>query len=77
MSLFTTPLFLQDFPARARIASDDEPRNYAQGYGNRIASARVFAPLGHASHGNDHRKAGAPLRPVAAANDCWARGACA
>lgn len=44
MSLFNNIHFLQDH-------GDDERRpnasSYAQGYGNRVASARVFAPLGH------------------------------
>ena len=64
MSIFNNILFLHDDPTRAR-AADPTQSTYAQGYGNRVASARVFAPLGHARNA-DHRNAGAPARPSAA-----------
>lgn len=70
MSIFNTPLFLHDDPHRARIA-DAVSSSYAQGYGNRVASARVFAALGHARRGK-HRNAGAPVRcsAVSATDPC-------
>ena len=69
MSIFNNILFLQDYPTTARgapAASSD----YSQGYGNRVASARAFAPLGHARHA-DQRNAGAPARPSAASANDW------
>lgn len=75
MSIFNNILFLQDYPTGARDATA-VPSDYSQGYGNRVASARVFAPLGHARHA-DHRKDGAPARSSAApASNCWPWGAC-
>ena len=75
MSIFNNTLFLHDDPDRARIA-DAVPSSYAQGYGNRVASARVFAALGHARHG-EHRNAGAPVRRSAVpANDPCPLRAC-
>jgi hypothetical protein len=47
MSIFKNILFLQDYPSNVRT-SDDPARSYAQGYGNHVASAQAFAPLGHA-----------------------------
>lgn len=76
MSIFNNILFLQDYPTRARGA-DAVPSTYSQGYGNRVASAKVFAPLGHSRHA-DQRNAGAPSRPSAAsANDLFPLRACA
>ena len=74
MSIFNNILFLQDYPSTARdapaVSSD-----YSQGYGNRVASARAFAPLGHARHA-DQRNAGAPALPAASANDWFPLRAC-
>jgi len=68
-------LGLQDHPTQARAADALQP-HYPQGYGNRVASARVFAALGHASKA-DRRKAGATARPFAdSANHPFPLGAC-
>lgn len=75
MSLFTNILFLHDYPSRVHDAGEVQS-TYSQGYGNRVASARAFAPLGHASHADRPRTA-APARPsVASANDSLPLRAC-
>ena len=75
MSIFNNILFLQDYPTSVRAATA-VPSDYSQGYGNRVASARVFAPLGHARHA-DPRNAGAPAAPSAAfAHDRFPLRAC-
>lgn len=74
MSLFNNIQFPQDHPTPAHHAAQS---SYSQGYGNRVASARVFAPLGHARRA-DPRSAGAAARPSAAfANDRSPLRACA
>jgi hypothetical protein len=47
MNVFTNLLFSQDRLADPHAFDADDER-YARGFGNRIASARFFAPLGHA-----------------------------
>ena len=47
MNIYTSILFLQDFQTDPHEI-DDRGRAFAQGYGNRIASAQAFPPLGHA-----------------------------
>ena len=75
MSIFNNILFLHDDPTRPRVA-DAVQSTYSQGYGNRVASARAFAPLGHGRHA-DHHRAGAPARSSAAsANDRFPLCAC-
>ncbi|GAA5067179.1 hypothetical protein [Lysobacter panacisoli] len=46
MNVFTNLLFLQGHLADPHLFDDEDDR-YAKGYGNRIASERFFAPLGH------------------------------
>ena len=75
MSIFNNTLFLHDPPTGGRGA-DAVPSSYAQGYGNRVASARVFAALGHARH-REHRNAGAPVwRSAVSATDPCPLRAC-
>lgn len=73
MTIFKNILFLQDYPSGARTA-DERSRSYAQGYGNHVASAQVFAPLGH-SHAID-RQASLPARRQATAADRRPAAAC-
>lgn len=47
MNIVTSLPFLQSPPNELHLF-DDEDARYAKGYGNRIASERFFAPLGHA-----------------------------
>lgn len=47
MNVFTNLLFLQDHLAEPHLL-DDQDERFSQGYGNRVASQRFFAPLGHA-----------------------------
>jgi len=47
MNVFTNLFFSQAQQADPQPFDADDDR-YASGYGNRIASARFFAPLGHA-----------------------------
>ena len=47
MNVFTNLFFSQGQQARPHPFDEGDDR-YAHGYGNRIASARVFARLGHA-----------------------------
>lgn len=49
MNVFTNLLFLQGHLTDPHLF-DDENDRYAKGYGNRVASERYFAPLGHARH---------------------------
>lgn len=46
MNVFTNLLFLQGHLADPHLFDDEDDR-YAKGYGNRVASERFFAPLGH------------------------------
>lgn len=46
MNIFTNLPFLQNVPVEFHLFDDEDDR-YAKGYGNRIASERYFAPLGH------------------------------
>lgn len=75
MSIFNNILFLQDYPSDQHRA-DAPGHSYARGFGNHVASAQAFAPLGHARHA-DGRQAGAPARRSAApANDRFPLRAC-
>jgi hypothetical protein len=47
MNVFTNLLFPQDPNPQSRPFDEDDDR-FATGYGNRVASARFFARLGHA-----------------------------
>lgn len=47
MNVFTNLLFLQGHLTDPHLFDDEDDR-YAKGYGNRVASERFFAPLGHA-----------------------------
>ncbi|MDI9238039.1 hypothetical protein QLQ15_03850 [Lysobacter sp. LF1] len=52
MNIFTNLPFLQNLPVEFHLFDEqDEP--YARGYGNRIASERFFAPLGHGRAGRN------------------------
>lgn len=62
MTIFKNILFLQDYPSGARTA-DERGRSYAQGYGNHVASAQAFAPLGH-THATDRHASLVPRRPA-------------
>lgn len=65
MNIYTGILFLQDFLTDPHEI-DDQGRAFAQGYGNRVASAQAFPPLGRA-----------PAEPSHAfANDLCPTGAC-
>lgn len=50
MNVFTNLFFSQGQQADPHSFDEADDR-YATGYGNRIASARFFAPLGHARAG--------------------------
>ncbi|MFC3814222.1 hypothetical protein [Lysobacter sp. GCM10012299] len=47
MSIFTNLLFLQTNQTEPHPFDEDDDR-YSHGYGNRAASEKYFAPLGHA-----------------------------
>lgn len=47
MNVFTNLLFLQGRQTDPHLFDEEDDR-YAKGYGNRVASERYFAPLGHA-----------------------------
>lgn len=65
MNIYTSILFLQDFLSDPHEI-DDRGRAFAEGFGNRIASAQAFPPLGHA-----------PVeRRTAFPNDLCPTGAC-
>lgn len=64
MNIYTGILFLQDFLSGPHEI-DDQGRAFAQGYGNRVASAQAFPPLGRA-----------PADPAAFANEPCTAGAC-
>ena len=74
MSIFNNILFLPE-PANRALDARPVQSTYAHGYGNRIASARAFAPLGHPRHASDGRGAQA-RRSVASANDACRWRAC-
>ncbi len=59
MNVFTNLLFPQD-PTPSPHPFDEDDR-YATGYGNRIASARFFAPFGHAKSGRADKAASLPF----------------
>lgn len=63
MSIFKNILFLQDFPSNVHTI-DERARSYAQGYGNHVASAQAFAPLGHA-HATARNAVAARATPLA------------
>lgn len=85
MNIFTSLPFLQGFPSNRPAANGTD--SYARGYGNRIASAELFAPLGH-GHGHGHgerdvEQKRAPRKPIvgkrspaAFLNDPCPLGAC-
>ena len=48
MNIFKNMLFLQGYLIDPREADDPDGDRFAEGYGNHIASAKAFAPLGNA-----------------------------
>ena len=48
MNVFKNLLFLQGYLINPADADDPDGDNFAQGYGNQVASGKAFAPLGHA-----------------------------
>lgn len=46
MNIFKDMLYLHGYLIEPRFAEELEPEHYAEGYGNRIASKKAFAPLG-------------------------------
>ena len=75
MNLFSNQPFLQHFPGNRPAANGAD--SYARGYGNRIASAEVFAPLGHGQGNAGRRQPDAGSRsPAGFANDPCPLGAC-
>ena len=48
MNIFKNMLFLQGYLIDPREADDPDGDSFAQGYGNQIASAKAFRPLGNA-----------------------------
>jgi hypothetical protein len=48
MNIFKNMLFLQGYLIDPREADDPDGDSFAQGYGNQVASARAFPPLGNA-----------------------------
>lgn len=48
MNVFTNLLFFDIGHTAEPHLLDDEDERYAKGFGNRVASERFFAPLGHA-----------------------------
>ena len=70
MNVFTNLLFLQGHLPDPHLF-DDEHERYAKGYGNRVASERFFAPLGHARRdARDEAPAAVHLNPNLAACGC-------
>lgn len=75
MNIFKNILFLHDYPRDSRTAGAPAT-SYAQGYGNRVASARALAPLGHAHGAAENRtfpppgRAGTPAKVRCAAATC-------
>ena len=78
MTIFNNILFLQDYASDSRATgpAGTAERSYAEGYGNHIASARVFAPLGHASDAGKRQVGRLTRSSDAAANDPFPLGAC-
>lgn len=74
MNIFKNILFLPGYPTHARSA-DEADHSYAQGYGNRIASAKAFAPLGRV-RAIERRAVSASNRAAPFANDLCPLGAC-
>ena len=66
MSIFKNILFLEDYPINVRT-TDEAARSYAKGYGNHVASAQAFAPLGHA-HGLERNAVAVSATPLAEAS---------
>lgn len=77
MNIFTSLPFLQGFTSHRPAANGTD--SYARGYGNRIASAELFAPLGH-GHGIDHGAAApadeTPRRTVSRSSAIFANDPC-
>ena len=48
MNIFKNMLFLQGYLIDPREADDPDGDSFAQGYGNQVASAKAFPPLGNA-----------------------------
>lgn len=48
MNIFKNMLFLHGYLIDPREADDPDGDSFAQGYGNQIASAKAFPPLGNA-----------------------------
>ena len=48
MNIFKNMLFLQGYLIDPREADDPDGDSFARGYGNQIASAKAFPPLGNA-----------------------------
>lgn len=73
MSIFNDILFLQDYPSDERQSSEPG-HSYAQGYGNHVASAQAFAPLGHLRE--PQGKAGRCRQPNLAVRGAPVHGRC-
>ena len=69
MNVFTNLLFPQN-PTPQPRPFDEEDDRYATGYGNRIASARFFAPFGHAKSAPAEKAAPLPLDADLAMGGC-------
>ncbi|HEY0501861.1 MAG TPA: hypothetical protein VGD42_00065 [Lysobacter sp.] len=70
MNVFTN-LFFRDAGNPAEpLVFDEQDDRYATGFGNRIASARYFAPLGHARRTARDDAAPAPEYPALAVGCC-------
>ena len=48
MNIFKNMLFLQGYLIDPREVDDPDGDSFAQGYGNQVASAKAFPPLGNA-----------------------------
>ena len=68
MNVFTNLLFPQDPTPPPRPFDEDD--RYATGYGNRIASARFFAPFGHAKSASPNQAASLPFDARLALGGC-------
>jgi hypothetical protein len=75
MNIFTNMLFLQGYLSDPRWADDADAVDYSQGYGNHVASAKAFAPLGH-GHAIKDDAHHASRRTATFANDPCPTGAC-
>ncbi|MFC3552284.1 hypothetical protein ACFOLC_14865 [Lysobacter cavernae] len=61
MNIYTNLLSLHGYITDPHLFDEAQPR-YSQGYGNRVASEKFFAPLGHAQSDK--------ATPAAAPRDC-------